>query len=135
MKLITKDTDYAIRALCCIAKKGKKRVNVRELVKDLKIPRPFLRKILQKLNKKKFLKSYKGQSGGFVLCRNPKDICVVDLVKIFQGKIKAIDHIFRKEVCKNMKVCVLRKKLDEIEKYIVSKLESVTIASLMRDVN
>jgi len=134
MKLITKDTDYAIRALCCIAKKGKKRVSAKELVKDLKIPRPFLRKILQKLNKKKLLKSYKGQSGGFVLCQNPKDICVADLVRIFQGRINAIDHVFRKELCRNVKVCVLKKKLDNVEKYIVSELESISIKSLMRDI-
>ena len=56
MKLITRDTDYAIRALCFIARFKKKIVSVSELVKVLKIPRPFLRKILQTLNKKRILK-------------------------------------------------------------------------------
>ena len=54
MKLITRDTDYAIRALCCIAGSGKKELSVRDLTDRLAMQRPFLRKILQKLNKDYF---------------------------------------------------------------------------------
>ena len=56
MKLITRDTDYAVRALVFIAKQKEEIVSVRDLVEKLKIPKPFLRKILQLLNKKGLLK-------------------------------------------------------------------------------
>ena len=71
MKLITRDTDYAIRALCCIAKRKETIISVDKLVKQLRIPRPFSRKILQTLNKRKILRSYKGTSGGshWLFCR------------------------------------------------------------------
>jgi Rrf2 family protein len=134
MKLITRDTDYAIRALCYIAKHKKKIVCVTDLVKELKIPRPFLRKILQKLNKKKLLKSYKGIGGGFTLSRPPKKIFVTDLIRIFQGPVKLNEHIFKKSCCPHIKTCVLRKKLDKIETHVVSDLKSITIASLVKDV-
>lgn len=75
MKLITRDTDYAIRALCFITIGRKEIIPVRELVENLKVPRPFLGKLLQILNKKRLLKSYKGLGGIFVCSSQRKDIC------------------------------------------------------------
>ena len=130
MKLITRNTDYAIRALCFIAG-GEKRINsVSELVKGLKIPRPFLRKILQVLNKEGLLVSYKGKGGGFVLAVKPEKISIVDLIEIFQGALKINECLFRRSLCPNVRTCVLKKKIDDIEKYVVSKLRPITIASI-----
>jgi Rrf2 family protein len=133
MKLITRDTDYAIRAICYIAKHKKEIISVANLVKELKIPRPFLRKILQKLNKKKLLKSHKGIGGGFALSRPPKKIMLVDLIKIFQGNVKFCEHIFKKGICPHIRTCALKKRLDLVEKHVVSELKSITIKSLSKD--
>jgi Rrf2 family protein len=133
MKLLTKDTDYAVRALSYIARQKTRIVTVKELCKSLKIPRPFLRKILQILNKKKLLKSYKGKGGGFMLSRAPSRIFVIDLIKIFQGPIKLNEHIFKKGICPHIRTCVLKTKLDRIEKDVIGKLETITIASLRRE--
>jgi len=130
MKLITRDTDYATRALICIAQQKKKIVPVSYLVNCLKIPRPFLRKILQILNKKKLLKSYKGKGGGFMLGKPAKRIYIVDLIEIFQGPIKLNECFLKKKICPSVKICKLKKKVDGIQKYVVSKLKDITIASL-----
>jgi len=50
MKLITKKTDYAARALRYIAN-AEKKVSVTELAQKLMIPKPFLRGIFQELEK------------------------------------------------------------------------------------
>jgi len=131
MKLITRDTDYALRALCFIAKCKKKIVPVSELVKELKIPRPFLRKILQVLNKKKVLRSYKGQGGGFLLVLPAERIFLADLIKIFQGPLRLNECFFKKVACPNNKTCALKKRIDTLEKYILKELNSVTLASLL----
>ena len=133
MKLITRDSDYAIRALCYIAKRKKKIVAVKELSGNLKIPLPFLRKILQRLNKKNLLKSYKGVGGGFALSHAPTKIFVTDIVKIFQGPIKFSEHLFKKSACPHIKTCILKRKLDIIEKNAVIELKSITIAGLIRN--
>jgi Rrf2 family protein len=132
MKLITRDTDYAIRALCYIAKNINEIISVRELVTKLKIPRPFLRKILQILNKKKLLKSSKGLGGGFVLSVPADKIFLLDLIKVFQGQFKLSECLFKKEVCPHTKICALRRKIDKIEKYVLKELKSVSIAYLLR---
>ena len=133
MKLITRDTDYAIRALIFIAKYKNKIVPASQLVKALKIPRPFLRKLLQRLNREGILKSYKGSGGGFLLAKPGNKINIIDLIKIFRGELKLNECLFKKSICPNIKTCVLRKKINNIEKYVISQLKSITITTLLRE--
>ena len=132
MKLITRNTDYALRAICFIAKGKGKLVAVDELVKALGVPRPFLRKLVQLLNRKKILRSYRGQGGGFALARPPEKIFLLELLGIFQGDLHLNECFLRKSVCPNIKTCVLHKKIDKIEKYVISELRGINIARLLK---
>ncbi|MDD5432564.1 MAG: Rrf2 family transcriptional regulator [Candidatus Omnitrophica bacterium] len=132
MKLITRDTDYALRAVCFIEKNSNKLVTVPELVQAIRIPRPFLRKILQTLTKKRILKSYKGAGGGFELALPPNKISLIALIKIFQGSLKLNECFLRKKACPNQKTCALKKKIDKIEGLVVRELSSITIGSLLK---
>jgi len=131
MKLITRDTDYAVRAIAFIAESEKEMVSTDELVKELKIPRPFLRKILQILNRGGVLRSYKGKGGGFSLTCSPKKLFLLDIMKAFQGDIKLNECIFKKRVCPNIKTCPLRKKITRIEDNVLKELKNITMASLI----
>jgi len=131
MKLITRDTDYAIRALCYIAKHEKRMISAAELVGVLKIPRPFLRKILQVLNKKKLLKSYKGKGGGFKLNVKSSKITLPVLIRIFQGPLQLSEHVFKNKACPHTDRCKLKKRLDRIEGYIISALKDITLDCLL----
>ena len=130
MKLITRDTDYAVRALRILALNKDEILTVRQLVSKTKISRPFLRKILQILSRKRIISSSKGKAGGFVLSGNPHKISIIDLIEIFQGGIKLSEHIFRKQECCNIKRCRLKKVIDEIEIYAVKRLRSVSLSYL-----
>jgi len=132
MKLITRNTDYGIRALCFIAKAKGRVVAVPELVKALKVPRPFLRKILQILTKNGFVRSYKGRGGGFRLARDAKRLYIVEVAETFQGPMNLNECFLKKTVCPNRKSCPLKKKIDKIEKVVISELGSITIAELLK---
>ena len=131
MKLITRNTDYAIRALSYIAEQGEKIVSADQMVKCLDMPRPFLRRILQILNKEGLLNSSKGKGGGFALAVSPEKITITDLMKIFQGTLKLNECTFKKKVCPNVKDCLLKKKIDEIEKEVMERLKAITLESLL----
>jgi Rrf2 family protein len=107
-------------------------VNVSDLVQALKIPKPFLRKILQILHKEGMLLAYKGKGGGFLLSRPAEKISLLDLMEIFQGKFQLNECLFKKIACPNIKKCALRKKVDKIERHVLKELRPVTIASLLR---
>ncbi|MEI6631137.1 MAG: Rrf2 family transcriptional regulator [bacterium] len=131
MKLITRDTDYALRALCFVAKSKDRVVSVSQLVDSLKIPRPFLRKNLQLLNKRGVLKSYKGLGGGFKLARKPRQLFISELIRIFQGPFQLNECFLKKRPCPHKKECVLKKKIDNIERYVIGQLDSITLADLL----
>lgn len=131
VKLIIRDTDYAVRAICHIAKGDGKITSTAELVKALKMPRPFLRKILQTLNRNGILRSRKGQGGGFALALPAGKIYLIDLMEIFQGPLKINECVFKKRICAKRDVCILKAKIDSIEDYVVSKLKAITIESLL----
>jgi Rrf2 family transcriptional regulator, iron-sulfur cluster assembly transcription factor len=130
MKLITRNTDYALRAICYIASKNKI-VSVSELVDILGVPRPFLRKILQRLSKERLLESSKGQGGGFRLKVTPKNIFIIQVMQIFQGPVGFNGCFLKKEVCPNKRTCSLRKKIHTIEKNALLQLRQINIASLI----
>ncbi len=130
MKLITRNTDYALRALCYISKQ-KDLVAVDELVKKLGVPRPFMRKILQQLNKKRILVSYKGQGGGFKLRITPEKIYIIEIMRIFQGNVGINGCFLKKDICPNKGRCVLRKKIHLIEDNMFKQLKKINIASLI----
>jgi len=131
MKLITRDADYAIKAISLIAKE-KHSFNVNELVSRLGIPRAFLRRILQKLSASGILMSSKGKNGGFLLARSSGSIRVSDIITVFQGKISMNECMFKKKLCPNRSACPLRKEILKIEKDVVARLNNITIKTLMK---
>ena len=133
MKLITRNSDYAVRALCCIAEQKQEVISAEQLIKSLEMPRPFLRKILQTLNKEGLLNSSKGKGGGFTLAISPEKISLIDVMKIFQGPIRLTEHKFKKSDCPNISDCPLKKKIDKIEKEVIFKLRAITIESLLKN--
>lgn len=130
MKLITRNTDYALRAICYISKQ-KDLVSVDELVKQLGVPRPFMRKILQRLNREKILESYKGQGGGFRLIVLPKKINVIQIMGIFQKEVGLSECFLKKNICPNRGKCILRKKIQIIENSVLGQLKKINIAALI----
>ena len=132
MKLITRNSDYAVRALCCIAEQKQEVISADQLVRSLEMPRPFLRKILQTLNKEGLLNSSKGKGGGFTLAISPEKISLIDVMKIFQGTIRLNECKFKKSDCPHISDCLLKKKIDEIEKEVIFKLRAINIESILK---
>ena len=133
MKLITRDTDYAMRALNYLICNEGRTVSITELVKELETPKPFLRKILQLLSINGILKSYRGKNGGFVLARDPKDIFLLDLMQVFQGKFKISECLFKKNACPDQPYCLLKLEIDYIEKLVLEKISAITLKSLQKN--
>ena len=132
VKMLTRNTDYAVRAICHMAKRGEGVISVTELVKKLKIPRPFLRKLLQTLNKEGVVRSHKGIGGGFELALAPSRIFLTDIIEAFQGPLTMNECIFKKKICPNVKECPLKKRIDGITRRVESELRSITIGSLIK---
>jgi len=131
MKILTKNSDYAIRALIEIALNQKELLSAREIAKKQKIPYQYLRRILQELIKHDFIAAKEGKGGGFKLKKNPKHIQVSEILKIYQGPIQISECLFRKKMCHNANSCPLRHEILAIESKVVKEFKGITIAKLI----
>jgi len=135
LKLLTKNTDYAIRALLHIARNGEGYISSREISSDEEIPLPYLRRILNRLREEEIIITREGVGGGAKINRDPAEIRISNLIRIFQGDLTLLDCVFRKNICSNVKTCPLRKRIKKIEDTVVKELEGLTIKDLIDDIN
>jgi Rrf2 family protein len=132
VNLLTRNTDYAVRALIYMAGKDPARVSTADLDRDLHLPRPFMRTILQELQKAGYLLSVKGRNGGFTLAKPPEKIPLTGLIALFQGPVSMGDCLFKEKLCDCAHSCPLRHEIKAIEAMASARLKAVTISSLMK---
>jgi Rrf2 family protein len=79
---------YGIRAVIFIASKpdNKKNIGLKEVAEKLRIPQPYLAKILQILARKKILHSTKGPHGGFYLMIPAGKLTLMDIIDAIDGR-------------------------------------------------
>ncbi len=133
MRLITQNTDYAIRILCSMAKMKNAPVTAKELSFELKISWSLVRRILGELGKKGMVRSTKGRGGGFTLKKKAERIYIIELINAFQGFLKLTKCSVKGKICSNIDTCPLRLKIRAIEKRVIEELSSITIESLIDD--
>lgn len=133
MKLLTKNADYAVRALVELALKEGSFISAKTIADKQGIPYEFLRKILRTLISEGFVMSREGQVGGFRLDKDAGKIKVSDIIRIFKGEIRVSECLFRKKICPNRAKCVLRHKMQKIENIVTKEFEKITIESLIKE--
>ena len=107
--MLSSSCKYGIRAVTYIASKSKnkEKVGLKQISEDLKLPTPFLAKILQLLAKQKILSSTKGPHGGFSLLKDAKDITIMDIIITIDGRDLFDNCLLHNTTCK----CVMENKM------------------------
>ncbi len=132
MKLLTKHSDYAIRALLELSKDKKSYLSSREIAKRQDMPYQFTRRILQELIRNKLVSSKEGGKGGFRIKANPGLINIIDVIKIFQGNLQLSECMFRKKICANHSNCILRKEIKRVENIVEKEFKGITLERLLK---
>lgn len=132
MKLLTKHTDYAVRALCYLSAQRNCLVSSRKIAEHERIPLQFMRRILRVLKKARIIETKEGISGGVCLKKPAEKIYLTGLMELFQGQLRFAECMFRKKICTNRSTCSLRRKIKKIEALVVNEFRQVTIADLAR---
>ena len=86
--MLSKATEYAIRALVYIHlqnKKGRK-PGYREIAKETESPEHFTAKVLQNLTRHQLINSARGKGGGFFFDPDAKELQVYEVIKIMEGE-------------------------------------------------
>lgn len=82
----SKACELGIQAVLFLSIKKEKIIfNAEEISKELKVPKEFVSKVLQKLTYYGIVGSKKGKSGGFYLARSPNLIRIIDIIEAIDG--------------------------------------------------
>ncbi len=135
--MLTKKAKYALNALVFIAKNKEKRfLRTEEISVENHIPRKFLESILTDLTKVGILGSKKGKNGGYYFIKNPEEVMLVDVVRLFDGAIGLIPcatyQFFEPcEECLDVESCKIRWTFKELRDLTVEYLKTKSISDLI----
>ncbi len=126
--------EYACLALIDLSKRfNQGYVKIENICDRNNIPRKFLEQILLVLNRAGYLSSKRGSSGGYMLKKNPSNICVAEIVRLMDGPLapvgSASEHFFEHSPVENSEE--LLGLFRNVRNVVSDKLESVTFGDLL----
>jgi Rrf2 family protein len=128
---ITRQADYAIRAVRYLAKQGsEQRVSTSTVAKEMQIPPSFLAKIISQLSIAGLLHTSRGARGGVALAREAKDISVLDVVEAIDGPILLNECVGSNKPCVFEDDCLVHPIWKEVQETLVSRLSSTRFDAL-----
>jgi Rrf2 family protein len=130
-------TDYAIRALLCLAVGNRPRNGV-EIAESMKIPHSYLLTLMAKLKRAGFVSSTRGHSGGYALAKLPSNITLWDIISVMEGAPQLIRCLEADGYCSKFasgEDCPLRRVYGAVQKSFEDIFRGVTLEDLIKDLN
>lgn len=84
---ISRRTDYAIRLIAALASSDGKPLSVRAAAEAQDVPYAFARSIQHDLVVSGLIASRRGAHGGMVLCKDPDELTLLEVIESVQGPI------------------------------------------------
>lgn len=135
--MLSKKTKYGLKALAYIARQEKGiPVPIGAIAESENISHKFLESIVLTLRKSGFLGSKKGKGGGVYLIKEPKDIRMVDVIRILEGPIALVPcvslNFYEKcDDCPDEETCTISKLMIQVRDNTLNVLRNNTLADLM----
>jgi len=131
MKLSTKPR-YGARILIELAlRETQGAVQVGKIASRQKIPVKYLEQLLRKLKLAGIVSSVRGPKGGYLLAKDPKQITLGQVVRLFEGRTDLVDCISFPEKCGMASECLVRNAWYDATAALYEKLDGVSIADLI----
>ncbi|MEZ4829579.1 MAG: Rrf2 family transcriptional regulator [Bacteroidia bacterium] len=134
--MISKKAKYALNALLLLTREyGKGPVMTSYIAETEHIPAKFLETILLEMKRSGILSSKKGAGGGYYLRKQPSEINIADIMRVFDGPIALLPCVTyrfyeRCEECKDEDICSIRKAFQEVREASVKILKSYNLQQL-----
>ena len=131
MKLSTR-TRYGIRAVVELAENyGRGPVQLKMISKDQEISIKYLEQIMSLLKSSGLVNSSRGAKGGYFLAKPPNKIKLSECFSCLEGPVVTVECVENQDYCSKTKRCIAREVWAEVEKAMVSVLESITLQDMV----
>ncbi|HEY5573022.1 MAG TPA: Rrf2 family transcriptional regulator [Anaerolineales bacterium] len=130
---ITRQADYAMRAVMYLAEKGPdRRAATSQIAEEKHIPPSFLAKIVSQLSVAGLLQTSRGARGGVSLARLPEEISLLEVVEAIDGPILLNECVADSGACTFGESCSLRPVFCDAQAELVARLDETTFGSLLQ---
>ena len=131
MKLSTRSR-YGTRLLVDLARaQDKGPVQISEISNRQNISVKYLEQLIRPLKQVGLVTSVRGPKGGHLLTKNPEEISLGQIVRIFEGQSELVECVSSPERCPMSDECRVRLAWQEATQALYKCLDATTIADLM----
>lgn len=127
--MLSSSSKYAINAVLYLAVHAGETNKIRasEIAEAIKVPSPFLSKLLQTLSREHIISSSKGPKGGFYLTDEEKQLHLIEVVKSIDGVDRLEDCVLGLKKCSSEKPCPVHFSVQPFKNKFLQELEENTI--------
>lgn len=134
--MLSKKCKYAIHALVYMGKEPHEKFLIKDISSACRIPKKFLEAILLDLKRAGILGSKQGKGGGYFLRREPFQVNLAEVVRLFDGAIAAVPcatYRFYEACaeCEDEETCSVRDAFLQIRNVTVELLKANTLEDLI----
>jgi Rrf2 family protein len=129
---ITRQADYAVRAVLYLAQLGEdKRAATSLIAQRQQIPPSFLAKIVSQLSVAGLLQTSRGARGGVSLARSPEKISLLEVVEAIDGPILLNECVSQNGACVFGDDCPMRPIWCDAQAELVTRLRATNFAAFI----
>ena len=134
--MLSKKCKYAVHALVHMAKTPDEKYLIKDISDACGISKKFLEAILLDLKRAGILGSKQGKGGGYFLRKNPDDVNLAEIVRLFDGAIAHVPCATYKFYercieCIDEETCSVRDAFLQVRNATVEMLKSNTLEDLV----
>jgi Rrf2 family transcriptional regulator, nitric oxide-sensitive transcriptional repressor len=130
--MFSQTTEYALRAMACLALRPDDLVPTPVLARQTKVPGNYLAKVLQQLAGADLITGRRGVGGGYQLTRPASQINLLDVVNAV-GEVKRIQTCPLGLPGHGSVLCPLHRRIDEAAARVIEVFSGVTLQDLVSD--
>ncbi len=130
---ITRQADYAVRAVLFLSKLGPdRRAATSHIAQEQQIPPSFLAKIVSQLSVAGLLQTSRGARGGVSLARTPDQISLLEVVEAIDGPILLNECVSANGACTFGDDCPMRPVWCDAQAELVERLQETFFSQFIQ---
>ncbi len=136
MLRINRQTDYAVRVVLALAKRGEgARLSSTDIQQEMLIPKAFMTRIVAQLSRDGLINTFPGREGGLMLPRPSSQITLRDVVEAFEGPIllSACLQAKGEDDCPFRTNCPVSPKWGRVQVAMMREMASITFDDLAKE--
>jgi len=136
MLKINRQTDYAVRVVLALAKRGEgARLSSMDIQREMLIPKSFMSRIVAQLSRGGLISTFAGRDGGISLPCDPSQITLKDVVELFEGPVLLSEcmQVKGEDDCPFQENCPVRPRWGRVQVAMMREMAAITFESLAKE--